>query len=182
MARDLQTRHVVDAVKAYVEELPSKVAEGRGIWLMGGTGTGKTTLTMLVAKAAGERGFAVGVYFAPKLLARIRQTYQAESNEDSYLEFFERLASVDLLVVDDLGAERKTDWVIEQLYAVVNERYERQLPIAITSNADGTAVDAAIEQLKAEIGARTVSRLVEICGDPLPLFGEDRRYGLGLAS
>ena len=85
---------------------------------------------------------------------------------------FEQLTSVDLLHIDDLGAEKRTDWVLEQLYALINERYESQRSILVTTNLD----EAALEE---QIGARTVSRLVEICGDPLPLFGEDRRISIG---
>ena len=135
---------------------------------MGDVGTGKTTLAMLVSKAAVEAGRTVAIYSLPRLLARIRRTYDAEAGEP-YLEFFERLTSVDLLHVDDLGVEKRSDWVLEQLYAIVNERYEAQRSIVVTTNLD----QAALEQ---QIGPRTVSRLVEICGDPLPLFGEDLRY------
>ena len=77
MARDMQSRHVVNAVRAYVDDLEGNLAEGRGLWLMGRTGTGKTTLGMLVAKRALAAAKTVAVYFTPKLLTRIRQTYQA---------------------------------------------------------------------------------------------------------
>ena len=60
----------------------------------------------------------------PRLLARIRRTYDADTGEQSYLEFFNRLSSVDLLHIDDLGAEKPSEWVMEQLYSLVNERYE----------------------------------------------------------
>jgi DNA replication protein DnaC len=59
--------------------------------------------------------------------------------------------------------------VLEQLYALVDERYESQRAMVVTTNLD----QASLEE---QIGPRTVSRLVEICGDPLPLFGEDQRY------
>jgi DNA replication protein DnaC len=114
----------------------------------------------------------VAIYSLPKLLARIRRTYDAEPGQDSYLALFELLTSVDLLHIDDLGAEKRSDWVLEQLYALVNERYESQRSILVTTNLD----EAALED---QIGPRTVSRLVEICGDPLPLFGEDRRIKVG---
>ena len=91
---------------------------------MGDVGTGKTSLAMLVSKAALEHGRSVAIYSLPRLLARIRRTYDAEAGEQSYLEFFERLTAVDLLHVDDLGAEKRSDWVLEQLYALVDERYE----------------------------------------------------------
>jgi DNA replication protein DnaC len=132
-------------------------------------GTGKTTLAMLVSKLAVEAGHTVAIYSLPRLLARIRRTYDAEAGEDSYLAFFGRLTSVDLLHLDDLGVEKRSDWVLEQLYAIVDERYEAQRSMVVTTNLD----QAALEE---QIGPRTVSRLVEICGDPLPLRGEDLRY------
>ncbi len=174
MARDMTTRHVVSAVQSFVDELDQNLGGGKGMWLMGNTGTGKTTLGMLVAKAALAAGRTVAVYFTPKLLTQIRQTYQATDSEDAYDAFFQRLTSVDLLYIDDLGAERHTDWVVEQLYALVNERYENQRSMLVTSNA-GQDVEEGRRQLEDQIGARTVSRLIEICNDPLPLFGPDRR-------
>lgn len=174
MARDMRARHVVGTVRAFVDDLDENLAAGRGLWLMGGPGTGKTTLGMLVAKAALAAGKTAGVYFAPKLLTRIRMTYQAASDQDGYGPFFERLTSLDLLYIDDLGAERHTDWVVEQLYALVNERYEARRSVLVTSNA-ARDVDQGLRALEEQIGARTVSRLIEICGDPLPLFGPDRR-------
>jgi DNA replication protein DnaC len=174
MARDMATRHVVQATKGYVEGLDENLEAGRGLWLMGNTGTGKTTLGMLIAKEALAAGKTVGVYFTPKLLTRIRQTYQEAESDSAYDDFFRRVTSVDLLYIDDLGSERHTDWVVEQLYAVVNERYENQLPLLVTSNSEDD-VDKGQRQLEEQIGSRTVSRLVEICGDPLPLFGPDHR-------
>jgi DNA replication protein DnaC len=159
---------VVRVVRSWVEDMEANLEAGRGLWLMGDTGTGKTTLAMLVSKAALEDSRSVAIYSLPKLLARIRRTYDSEPGGDSYLSFFERLTSVDLLHIDDLGAEKRSDWVLEQLYALVNERYEAQRSMLVTTNLDQ-------QQLEEQIGPRTVSRLVEICGDPLPLFGPDRR-------
>jgi DNA replication protein DnaC len=163
---------VVRVVRSFTEDLDANLDAGRGLWLMGDTGTGKTTLAMLVSKSALEAGRSVAIYSLPKLLARIRRTYDSEPGQDNFLQFFERLTSVDLLHIDDLGAEKSSDWVLEQLYALVNERYEAQRSIVVTTNLD----EASLEE---QIGSRTVSRLVEICGDPLPLFGEDQRIALG---
>jgi DNA replication protein DnaC len=174
MARDMTTRHVVNAVQAFVDDLDANLAAGKGMWLMGNTGTGKTTLGMLAAKTALAAGKSVAVYFTPKLLTQIRQTYQATESEDAYEAFFQRLTSVDLLYIDDLGSERHTDWVVEQLYALVNERYENQRSMLVTSNA-AKDVEEGRRLLEEQIGSRTVSRLIEICDDPLPLFGADRR-------
>jgi DNA replication protein DnaC len=168
MARDAQTRGVVDAVRSYIDELETKIADGRGLWLEGDVGTGKTTLAMLVSKKAIEAGHSVAIYSLPRLLARIRRTYDADSSELSYLEFFRRLTSVDLLHIDDLGAEKRSDWVLEQLYAIVDERYAANRAMIVTTNMQVT-------ELEEQIGQRTVSRLAEMC-ETLPLFGADHRY------
>src|SRR3954451_14960699 len=169
MARDLETKSAVGEVRAFVESLDERLDEGRGLWLFGDTGTGKTTLAMLISKAALESGRSVAIYSLPKLLARIRQTYDSEPGGDSYLSFFERLTSVDLLHLDDVGAEKRSDWVLEQLYALVNERYEDQRSILITTNLPHP-------ELEEQIGSRTFSRLSQIC-DEVEVRGEDRRYG-----
>ena len=171
MARDPKRAPVYKAVKAYVEGIDERLDEGAGLWLMGDVGTGKTSLAMLVSKAAVEAGHTVAIYSLPRLLSRIRRTYDAEAGEQSYLEFFERLTEVDLLHIDDLGVEKRSDWVLEQLYAIINERYESQRSMVVTTNLD----QAALEE---QIGPRTVSRLVEICNDPLPLYGDDMRYAV----
>lgn len=169
MARRPGLSPVVAAVRDYAEAIEERIETGAGLWLMGDVGTGKTTLAMLVSRTALEAGSAVAIYSLPRLLARIRRTYDADASEDSYLEFFDRLASVDLLHIDDLGAEKRSDWVLEQLYAIVDRRYEERRPLVVTTNLDQA-------KLEEQIGVRTVSRLVEICGDPLPLFGDDLRF------
>jgi DNA replication protein DnaC len=169
MARDLQTKAAVAEIQAYLGDLDARLEEGRGLWLFGDTGTGKTTLAMLISKAALEAGRTVAIYSLPKLLAHIRRTYDSEPGGDSYLSFFERLTSVDLLHIDDLGVEKRSDWVLEQLYALINERYETERSVIITTNLPH-------EELEEQIGPRTVSRLTQIC-DEVPLFGDDRRYG-----
>jgi DNA replication protein DnaC len=169
MARDLQTKAAVGEVRNFVDDLEGRLEAGRGLWIFGDTGTGKTTLAMLVSKMALEAGHSVAIYSLPKLLAHIRRTYDSEPGGDSYLAFFERLTSVDLLHIDDLGAEKRSDWVLEQLYALINERYEAQRSVMVTTNLPH-------EELEEQIGSRTVSRLSQIC-DEVPLFGDDRRYG-----
>ncbi len=161
---------VVREVRRYVASIEERLDEGRGLWLSGDVGTGKTTLAMLVSKAALDRSRSVAIYSMPRLLAEIRKTYD-DSSERSYLELLERLVEVDLLHLDDLGVERSNDWVLEQLYAVVNTRYEDKRAIVITTNLN-------FEELRSQITERTVSRLVEMCGDQIPLHGNDARMEL----
>jgi DNA replication protein DnaC len=159
---------VLRPVRAYVEAVERNVDEGRGLWFTGDVGTGKTSLAMLVALAAEKAGRSVAIYPVTRLLAEIKDTYDSQSS-GSYMQLFRRLSSVDLLQLDDLGAERRTDWVLEQLYAVVNERWQDERSIVVTTNT--TDLDA----LRQQVGSRTVSRLLEICGEPLPIMGPDLR-------
>jgi DNA replication protein DnaC len=169
MARAPQSLAVVEAVREYTADLDGNLAAGRGIWFIGDVGTGKTSLAMLVSKLAIEAGHSAAVYSLPKLLTRIRRTYDTNSSDLSYSQFFARLTSVDLLHIDDLGATNQTDWVMEQLFSIVDERYATQRSVVVTT-------DLEVAELEQQIGVRTVSRLVEICGDPLALFGDDQRY------
>jgi DNA replication protein DnaC len=159
---------IVRAVRDYTGRIDEHLAAGRGLWLMGPPGTGKTTLAMLVSKAASEAGHSVAIYSLPRLLNEIRDTHRAER---SHVQLLDRLVAVDLLHVDDVGAERTTDWVLEELYSIVNARYEEQRAMLITTNI----LDR--DKLCEQITPRTVSRLTEMC-DELPVLGHDRRMDL----
>jgi DNA replication protein DnaC len=161
---------VVRPVRRFCERIDENLDAGRGLWFVGPTGTGKTTLAMLVSQAALKQGRSVAIYSLPRLLNEIRDTHRAER---SHVDLLDRLTAVDLLHVDDVGAERTTDWVLEELYSIVNARYEDQRSMVITTNLDH-------DQLSAQISDRTVSRLTEMCMQ-LPLHGHDRRMELKLA-
>ena len=163
--------HVVREVRQYARTVAEQLDAGRGLWFSGDVGTGKTTLAMLVSKAAMEADRTVAIYSLPKLLALLRDTYQDDARY-SILELVDRLSAVDLLHVDDVGAEQTSPWVLEQLYTIVNTRYEDGKAILLTTNLVTRQGD---EALREQIGDRTVSRLYEICGDTKAMFGPDQR-------
>jgi DNA replication protein DnaC len=216
---------VLRQVRAFVRSIAEHLDAGRGLWFDGPVGTGKTSLAILVAKAAKDAGRSYAVYPVPRLLAEIKRTFDRDAS-DTYLGFFRRLCTVDVLVLDDLGAEKQTEWVLEQLYSIVNERWQDQRSIVVTTNIPDADPDAParllqasarelreatarvdrgdldelrriverVEQvtarvaeldvdnsydpilrLRRQIGSRTVSRLVEICDDPIPIMGPDLR-------
>jgi DNA replication protein DnaC len=156
---------IVGAVRRYANTIDDQLDAGRGLWFMGNPGTGKTTLAMLVSKAALDAGRTVAIYSLPRLLSEIRDVFRADG---SFVGLLDRLTEVDLLHIDDLGAEQTTEWVLEALYAIVNARYEDERSIVLTTNC----MDR--EELCAQITPRTVSRLTEMC-DELPLAGADHR-------
>ncbi len=159
-------RPQVDVVRRYVRRLDERLADGRGLWFFGSVGTGKTTLAMLVSRHALDARRTVAIYSLPRLLAEIRETFE-DVRPGAYTSLIDRLTDVDLLHVDDLGAEKTSPWVLEQLYAIVNARYEAERSMVVTTNLDRDA-------LAAQIGERTVSRLEEMC-EVCPLLGRDRR-------
>jgi len=184
---------VVAQVRRYVHDISARLAEGRGLWLVGDVGTGKTTLAMIASRAALDAGHSVAIYSLPRLLNLIRD----EVGQDTGLiDLLDRLSSVDLLHVDDLGAQHTTPWRLEQLYSIVDARYQASRAIVATTNlmpdelarqmAGGPAPGADRDQMGVageatqQVGKRIVSRLIEMCGDPLPLFGEDKRRELRL--
>lgn len=159
-------------VRAFVERIDQNVEAGRGLWFAGDVGTGKTSLAMLVSLAAEHAGRSVAIYPVTRLLAEIKDTFDSQSG-GNYMRLFRRLCSVDLLQLDDLGAEKPTDWVREQLYAIVNERWQDERSIVLTTNISD------LDQLRQQVGPRTVSRLHEVCGEPLPIMGRDLRIAAG---
>jgi DNA replication protein DnaC len=179
---------VVRAVRAYTRSISDQIENGRGMWFTGDYGTGKTTLAMLISKTALEADYTVAIYSLPRLLAMLRETFRDDSAE-SLNSLIDRLCSVDLLHIDDVGAEQTSEWVLEQLYSVVNTRYEDQRAMVLTTNLidqdkptrpKGLPPEAEFDdrfdaRLREQIGERTVSRLYEMCGTPFPMYGHDRR-------
>ena len=159
---------VIRRVRAFAGDIDRHLDEGDGLWFAGDVGTGKTSLAMLVSKAALDAGRSVAIYSVPRLLSEIKDTYESDSG-DSYERLFRRLCAVDLLHLDDLGAERSTEWVLEQLYSIVNERWQDRRSIILTSNITD------MDKLREQIGFRTVSRLIEICDELMPIMGPDLR-------
>jgi DNA replication protein DnaC len=161
---------VVAATRRFAATIDDQLDAGRGLWFMGPPGTGKTTLAMLVSKAVLEAGRTAAIYSLPRLLNEIRHTYETGGHN----QLLERLAAVDLLHIDDVGAERKNDWVLEELYSIVNARYEDRRSMVLTTNCSDP------DELSEQINARTVSRLTEMC-DQIPLLGHDHRMDLRTA-
>jgi DNA replication protein DnaC len=157
----------VRVVREFTRRIGEHIDAGRGLWLFGDVGTGKTTLAMLVSRHALEAGRSVAIYSLPRLLADLRRTFDDDAPQ-SYTEMLDRLATVDLLHIDDVGAEQTSSWVLEQLYALINARYEDERSVIVTTNI------TELEELGNQVGTRTVSRLQEMC-EQIPLFGEDAR-------
>lgn len=114
-------------------------------WLLleGGYGTGKTHLAAAIGNLRLAQGDTVIFMTAPDLLDQLRNTFSPDS-EDSYDNVFERLRTVRLLILDDLGAENPSGWALEKLYQLINHRYTSALPTVITTNLPLERLDGRI--------------------------------------
>ncbi len=160
---------IVREVRHFCERIASKLDEGKGFFFFGEPGTGKTTLAMLIAQHAMKARRSVAIYTTPWLLARIASTY--ENQHETYMEIMDRLGAVDLLQIDDLAIRTEKEWTLQQLYTVINRRYEDKRSLVVTANVESP------EQLAEHIGPQTASRVLEMC-EPVPLFGNDSRVRL----
>ncbi len=156
---------------AFVDAFP---VVDRGLVLYGPHGVGKTHLAVGMLKEIVRVKGARGYFFETRELLRlVRDTYN-RSVAETEMDVLEPVLHADLLVLDDLGAERTSDWVQETLGLVVNTRYNERRPTVFTSNlidaADSTDPRSFIYQL----GARTRSRLMEMC-DFVEIQGVDVR-------
>ncbi len=180
LARDPLNAEEVRRVRRFCTEIRRNLQEGRGLWLMGHTGTGKTTLGYMVAASAAQARHSVLSFNAVALLNRLRATFN-EGSRESTEQVIRALAEVELLHIEDLRVVRPTEWVLEQLYLIVNARYEERRSIVFTSDIDSDAegpLQPDPHELEEHVGTRTFSRLTEICGDPVVIRGDDKRLDL----
>jgi len=140
---------------AYIQNIATAIREGRGFLLFGPPGNGKSHLAAAVVNAALALGYTAIFERVPKLLAKIRATYR-ESSTVTEDEIMRALTQADLLVLDDAGAEKWTQWTEPTLYTIVDERYSYNKALIITTNS-------SLEQLEEKIGARAMDRILEMC-------------------
>ncbi len=168
----------VRAVRRYCDRVDEMLEQGEGMWFLGSPGTGKSHLAYLISQHALAAGRSVAIYTGPRLLDEIRRTY-GEDDSGSTLDLIDRLTSVELLHIEDLAVARPTEWVLEQLYNIINGRYENERSIIFTCDLTGDETEEggrlSPDALGRHITDRNFSRLLEMCGDPHVLMGPDNR-------
>ena len=149
-------------------------AVDRGLFLLGPPGVGKTHLVVAVLRHVVQTRGARGIFYDTRdLLRLIRSTYDPTSGT-SEQDVLRPVMMADLLVLDDLGAEKTSDWVEETLNLIVATRYNERRVTLFTSNYEDKPDSADPDSLLFRIGFRMRSRLHEMC-EFLDLDGADYR-------
>lgn len=140
----------------------------KNMMLIGSTGTGKSFLAYSIARKVKEQGFTVLFIDVVELLAKFRDTYN-KNNDRTESEIMQLIAEVDLLVLDDVGANKPTDWANERIYDITNKRQGKHT--VYTTNL-------SLKELQEEqdiILKRSYSRMVNKT-KIVQMYGKDRRF------
>lgn len=162
-ADDLKNEKISKFSKNYAKDFKKYLKEGKGILFFGDVGTGKTYFACAIANELIEKGYTCHVTNFARVVNRIASTYDKQAIIDS-------LNSYQFLVIDDLAAERDTDYMNEIVWNVIDSRYRARKPIVITTNLTSAELFNPINVSK----KRVYSRLLEMC-IPVEVRGEDRR-------
>lgn len=157
-----ENNRVYTMAKKYVDLWEKYKDEGTGLIFIGRYGTGKTHLAFAIANSLLIQGVPVIYETFINLMEKLKESYSNESLD--YYEIIKLYCECDLLIIDDLGKERPSEWVLEKLFQIVNTRYENMLPIIITTNYNEKEL---VKRLSIGNDGKTaeslVSRLNEIC-------------------
>jgi DNA replication protein DnaC len=146
--------------RRFVDAFP---AAQKGLMLIGPPGIGKTHIAVSVLREVIARAGARGLYYDTRALLRdIRSTYNP-TLQMAEMDVIRPVMEAELLVLDDLGAERLTDWVEETIGLIVNTRYNERRPTIFTSNYEDIPDEGEMNSLLVRVGFRLHSRLREMC-------------------
>lgn len=150
---------------AYAQEVAAGKAD-RGLLILGGVGLGKTFMCAAITHLVASFRKPVAYFTMADMMDFARRTKFDREGGDS-LQAYLRVLESALIVIDDLGQERVTDFTAEELFSVINFRINRGLPFVISTNLTP-------DELDDRYGERIASRLFGFC-DVLRFVGEDVR-------
>ena len=157
----------VNECLTYCKNFLKNLKEGKGLFLTGTVGTGKTHLLAAIidymARLYKRKIIRVMYFTSTGLLNEIRNSYSNDTSE----EFIDRVKRCSLLLIDDFGAEKTTDWVLETYFEIIDYRYSNLLPTIIATNLTD-------KEIKEKLSERIMSRIYE-ANKGIKLIGKDYR-------
>ena len=152
------------AMKRYVDKFPQMLEAGTGLMLYGNVGSGKSFAAACIANSLIESGTPCLMTNFQRIVNKLQDGFSGKQ------EYIDGLQRFDLLIIDDFATERKTEYMTEQVTAVIDARYRSKLPLIVTTNINPRelmSADGIGEQ-------RIYSRIMDMCV-PVAFNGCDRR-------
>lgn len=163
-ADDSTSGNLSKALRRYVDQWPKMYRDNMGILLYGSKGTGKSFYASCIANALEHKRVLTGVTTTAHLMNLMQSTFDKDEIIDAVCRF-------QLLVIDDLGAERDTSYGSETIYNLIDARYTAKKPTIITTNLDLADMQKETELWR----SRIYDRVTEMCPIAIKMGGESRR-------
>lgn len=160
---DMSNARISRIAHKYVDNFQDMLIMKKGLLFYGTVGTGKTFISACIANALIDLGYPCFV----TNFARLSNTIFGMEKKQDYID---SLNNYDLLVIDDLAAERDTDFMNEMVTNIIDSRYRAGLPLVVTTNLSASDLAYTSDPKK----QRVYSRLMEMC-IPIEMKGQDRR-------
>ena len=154
----------------YVDYWPEMRGKNVGLLLWGGVGTGKSFMAGCIANALMEQEVAVYMTNFARIMNELNNAFSGRN------EVVDRLCGYPLLVIDDFGMERGTEYALEQIYNIIDSRYRSRKPLIVTTNLTLTE----LKNPQDTAHARIYDRLLELC-TPIACTGPSMRKDIGQA-
>ena len=143
--------------KQYVQHWEECLASSTGLLLWGDVGTGKSYIAGCIANALLDKGVPVIMTNFARLLNKLTDMYSGDRN--AYIDSFTKYP---LMIIDDLGMERNSEFAREQVFSVIDSRYRSQLPMIVTTNLSLEELKDTTDLSKARIYDRVMERCLPI--------------------
>lgn len=163
-ADDGKQDRIKNAMLKYADNFEEMQKQGRGLLLYGNVGTGKSFYAACIGHALIDKLYTALMIDFGEIEKKVQSTWNGRE------ELFDQLSRYDLLILDDLGAERDSEYMQQIVYDVINARYKAGLPLIVTTNLSSDELKNPADMKN----SRIYSRILEMCL-PVKFEGGDKR-------